>query len=196
MIFLDKLIKHRGLHNETIKENTYDAIKKALMTDKYVGVEFDVRETKDHEFIINHDPLYDGKLISHLNYNELPKYMPKLVNILKINSRKIFLIELKEIQSFNKLISLLKQYKNKNIYVMSFVNSLIDKINISSKTYKVGILNYVFNTSKESTNYDFVAIINSLLNETVMETLKPKEIFAYGIGKKYKYEGVYYITDD
>ncbi len=190
-----KLIKHRGIHNNEIKENTYEAIKLALNSDKYIGCEFDVRETKDHEFIINHDSLYDGKLISNLSYNELPKYMPRLLDILKINSQKIFLIEIKNISSFSNFIKLLNKFKNKNIYVMSFSNNLINKINIENKTYKVGILNYVLNTT-DNNKYDFIAILNSLLNDNIINTLKNKEIFSYGLLEKHKYKNVFYITDN
>ena len=190
-----KLIKHRGIHNDKVKENTYDAIKLALLDNNYIGCEFDVRETLDNEFIINHDPFYNGKSISNLNYQELPKYIPKLNDILKINTNKIFLIEIKNISSFNKFINLLKKYKNKNIYVMSFSNKLINKINVQDKTYKVGILNYILNSS-DNKNYDFVAILNSLLNDEVINTLSNKEIFSYGLLEKHQYKNVYYITDN
>ncbi len=191
-----KLIKHRGIHNKNIKENSYDAILKALKSDKYMGCEFDVRETFDHEFIINHDALYDGKLIENLNYNELPKYMPKLSDILKINSNKIFLIEIKNINSFAKFMNLLNKYQNKKIYVMSFSSNLINKINVPHKTYKIGILNYVLNTNEDSKNYDFIAILNSLLNDKIIRILNNKEIFSYGLFEKMNYEKVYYITDN
>ncbi len=193
---MNKLIKHRGIHNENVKENTYDAIKLAFKDDKYIGCEFDVRETKDHEFIINHDPLYNGKNIYDLNYNELPKYMPNLKDILKINTSKIFLIEIKNIKSFTKFINLLIKNKDKNIYVMSFSNKLINKINNINKTYKIGILNYVLNTNDDLKNYDFIAILNSLLNDNIINILKDKEIFSYGLFEKMNYKNVYYITDN
>lgn len=191
-----KLIKHRGIHNKKVKENTYDAIKMALNDDKYLGVEFDVRETKDHEFIIYHDALYNGNLISTMNEDELPKFVPKLKDILQIKSSKIFLIELKNIQSIEKLITILNKYQDKNIYVMSFSNKLINKINKVSKTYKVGILNYVLNTNNDLKKLDFVAILNSLLNDTIINNLSDLEIFSYGLLENKKYLDVYYITDN
>lgn len=190
-----KLIKHRGVHNETIKENTYDAVKLALLDEKYVGVEFDVRETKDNEFILFHNPLLNGKLISEYLYNELPKYIPRLKDILKIDSNKIFLIEIKSIQSISKFINLLNKYENKKIYVMSFSNNMIDKINKESRKYKIGILNYVLNTDNQIYNLDFVAILNSLINEKIMQNLKNLEIFSYGLFENFKYKNVYYIVD-
>lgn len=190
-----KLIKHRGLHDKNIKENTYDAIYMALKSDKYIGVEFDVRETKDNEFIIYHNPMHDHKLISDTLYRELPKFIPKLTDILKISSPKMFLIEIKNITSFDKFMNLLNKYKNKKIYVMSFSNKLINKVNKINKTYKVGILNYVLNTEVDNNKLDFICILNSLLNDTIMEILKNKEIFSYGLLENLKYKDVYYIVD-
>ena len=190
-----KLIKHRGISSDKIKENTYEAILNALNNDKYMGVEFDVRETKDGEFIIYHDPLYNGKLISNMNFNELPRFMPKLKTILKIKSDKIFVIELKNINNFTKFYNLLEKYPNKKLYVMSFSNQLINKVNKPNRHYKIGILNYVLNTSDDIKKLDFVAILNSLLNETIINNLKNLEIFSYGLFENIKYEEVYYIVD-
>ena len=190
-----KLIKHRGIHNKEIIENTYDAIKMALDSDKYMGVEFDVRETIDHEFIIYHDNFYNNKLISKTKYIELPKYIPKLESILKINSNKMFLVEMKNIESIDKFIKLLNKYRNKKIYVMSFSNSLIKKIDIDNRKYKIGILNYVLNTDNDTKKLDFVAILNSLLNEGIINKLKGLEVFSYGLRENLKYESVYYIVD-
>ena len=87
-----KLISHRGIVDDFIKENSYVAIKKALDSNKYVGVEFDVRETLDEEFIIYHDAFFNSKLVKNLKYQELPKYVPKLKDILEITSNKIFYV--------------------------------------------------------------------------------------------------------
>lgn len=192
---MNKLIKHRGLHDENIKENTYEAIKNALEDPQYCGVEFDVRETLDKEFIIFHNPLVNGKLISNTLYNDLPKYIPKLKDILKINSSKIFLIELKNIKHIDNLVNLLNKYAQKKLYVMSFSHNLINKVNKPNRKYKIGILNYVLNTNIDIQNYDFIGILNSLLNDSVIKTLKNKEIFSYGLLEKKKYFEVYYIVD-
>lgn len=192
-----KLISHRGLHNKNIIENSYIAIKNALNSSKYVGVEFDLRVTLDNEFIIYHDSFYNNKLIKNTMYKELPKYVPRLIDILKINSNKIFLIEIKDINDkYLKLIKILTKYKNKNIYVMSFSNKIIDKLNFNNKTYKLGILNYVLNTHKSNNELDFICILNSLLNDKIMKILSTKEIFSYGLFNKKEYDKVYYIEDN
>lgn len=195
MIFIYKLISHRGIHNDNIKENSYEAIKIALDNDKFVGVEFDVRETLDNEFILYHNALYNNKLIKNTKYRELPKYIPKLCDILKINSSKIFLIEIKNINNYDKFISLLDKYRNKNIYVMSFSNKIVSKMNVIDRKYKLGILNYVLNTSEDIKRLDFVGILNSLLNDNIVNKLYNLEIFSYGLFENKKYKDVYYITD-
>ena len=62
---------------------------KAFLDPKYEGVEFDVRETLDHEFILCHDPIINNKLIKDVKYSDLPKYIPRLKDILKIKTSKI-----------------------------------------------------------------------------------------------------------
>lgn len=190
-----KLISHRGIHNKNIIENSYESIKKALESNDYLGVEFDVRVTKDHEFILFHDSIYNNKLIKNISYKDLPKYVPRLIDVLKINSNKIFLIEVKNINNlYKEFINILNRFKNKNIYVMSFSNNVINKLDVDNRKYKIGILNYVLNTNKNN-NLNFVCILSSLLNDTILNTLSSKEIFSYGLNIKKEYKQVYYIVD-
>ncbi len=190
-----KLIKHRGIYTNTIKENSYEGIKLALEDNNYIGVEFDIRETLDNEIILFHNPIYNNKLISKTYYKELPKYVPKLEDILSINSNKIFLIEIKNIEhNFNKFLNILNKYSNKNIYIMSFYLKNIKKININNRFYKIGLLNYVLNTNDYIKELDFVGIINNLINKQVIKELDNIKVFSYG-GNKLKFDSVYYITD-
>jgi len=192
-----KLIAHRGLHDKNIIENSYIAIKKAIESEKYLGVEFDIRVTKDNEFIIYHNSFYNNKLIKNTLYKELPKYVPRLIDILKIKSNKIFLIEVKNINDkYKELIKILNKNQNKNIYVMSFSNKIINKLNIDNRKYKIGILNYVLNTKESNNNLDFICILNSLLNDEIIKILNKKEIFSYGLFEKKEYNKVYYIVDN
>ena len=191
-----KLISHRGLFNDKVKENSYEAILNALENDDYTGVEFDIRETQDNEYILYHNALYNNKLISNTKYNELPKYVPKLDDILKINSNKIFLIEIKNIKNYESFLQIINRYCDKNIYVMSFSNKVIEKINRKNRCYKIGVLNYVLNTTEFIKKLDFVGILNSLLDSELLSKLKDKEIFSYGLFDKKKYKEVYYIVDN
>jgi len=191
-----KLISHRGIKKENIIENSYESIKKALESDEFVGVEFDVRITKDNEFIIYHDALYNNKLIKNTLYKELPKYVPRLIDILNIKSDKLFVVEIKNInENYNLLINILDKYKDKKLYVMSFSNKVINKLDIENRFYKLGILNYVLNTNTNIKKLDFVCILNSLLNDNIVDNLKDLEIFSYGLLEKKKYDNIFYIVD-
>ena len=193
---MEKLISHRGIFDKNTKENSYKAIKKALDSDNYLGVEFDVRETIDNELIIYHNALYNNKLISKTRYNELPKYVPRLDDILKIDSNKIFLIEIKDINNYDNFLNIINKYCDKNIYIMSFSNRVIEKINKENRCYKIGVLNYILNTSEFTKELDFVGILNSLLNDDLISNLKGIEIFSYGLFDKKKFKDIYYIVDD
>ena len=52
---MDKIIAHRGIYNNKIKENTYLAIFNAFNNKYIYGVEFDIRLTKDNKIVIIHD---------------------------------------------------------------------------------------------------------------------------------------------
>ena len=194
---MDKLIAHRGIYDENIKGNSYLAIKNALECDKYVGVEFDIRETLDNEIILYHDAYYNNKLVSNTYYKEMPKYIVRLQDILKINSNKIFLIEIKNIENnYDKFIKILNKHKTKKIYVMSFSNKAINKINVINRNYKIGVLNYVLNTNVDTKKLDFLCVLNSLLNKNNIKELDALEIFSYVIIKKKNYKDIYYIVDN
>lgn len=196
-----KLISHRGIFdNKVIIENTCKSIKKAFESDKYAGVEFDVRITKDNIFVVYHDAAYEGKLIKNMYYRELPKYIPKLKSILKIRTDKIFLVEIKYIDDkLDDLVDILNKYSNKKIYVTSFNTKLIENISHYKRNFKVGILNYVLNST--DVNYlDFICILDTLLNDQMINTLNylERDVFSYGIINKNNIgiHDIYYIVDD
>ena len=106
---LSKLIAHRGLHNDVIKENSKLAIIKAM--NKKIPVEFDISLTKDNVVILCHNSYikYNNKkyIIKNYDYKFLLNICQELVTleeILKIVSGKIpLLIELKPYNNGNKL---------------------------------------------------------------------------------------------
>lgn len=195
-----KLIVHRGIYEKKVKENTLEGIIKGFNDDKYDGVEFDVRVSLDGVFFLYHDFLYKGKLVSKMNYNELPKYIPTLESILSINTKKIFLLEIKNIDGYQKeFIKLLNKFKNKNIYIMSFDSKLINSFAKLNLDFKVGVLNYLLN-SNDITNLDFICLLNRIITDDIINLLKQKniEVFSYGIFKKNikMNKDIYYIVDD
>ena len=190
-----KYIAHRGIHNNKKDENTYNAFKN-IQESIFCGYEADVRVTKDNEFIIYHDPLYKGRLIRNVYYNEINALT--LDKLLGINTSKIVLLEIKDFNiNIKKFLNILKKY-NLNIYIMSFSNDVIEKIYKENVSYKLGVLNYVFNSSVNY-KYDFICLVNSLLNDFIINYYNKKnvKIICYGINniKDIKYNYLTYIID-
>lgn len=192
-------IAHRGLVKDGVVENTIPAFLGAIKSDKYVGFELDVYTSKDKEFVVYHDPLIDGKLIWKVSYKELrEKGVIRLVDVLRLNTNKIILIEIKDINiDIDKFSKLLNKYKDKNIYVMSFFNSVIRKF--KNSTFKVGVLNYLLNSTTEYT-YNFIGILYDVATKHMINSFHKLniEVFLYALSKKDKYifDDVYYIIDD
>ena len=65
-----KLIAHRGLTNENIKENTLEAFINAI-ENNYDGIELDIRLTKDKKIVVLHDKLINRTSDGKGNINNL-----------------------------------------------------------------------------------------------------------------------------
>lgn len=200
MIILD-FIAHRGLHT-TNKENTMPAFKGAISSSYFQGFEFDVRMTKDEQFIINHNAFLGNNLIKLTKLATLKKETSILLleDVLKLETTKKFLIEIKDVTlNLLKLHKLLNKYPNKQFYIMSFHNEVIKKLAGFSRTYRVGILNYVLNT-EEKYPYDFICLLNNLTSQNLISNYRKQniEVFIYGLikEKNFKFDNVSYIVDD
>ena len=172
MIFL-KFIAHRGLRTETIKENTL------------ASFEFDIRKTLDNQFVVNHNAFIKTHLIKRKTYKYLKKKynLPLLQEVLELETDKIMLVEIKDGNlSYRKLIKIFNQYRDKNIYVMSFHNKVIEKLKKKNAPVKLGILNYILN-SEADYNLDFIALLNNLATPHLVEEYKRRniEVLYYGI---------------
>ena len=49
-----KYIIHRGITSKKNSDNSYMAIKKAIFDKESIGVEFDIRLTKDNKIVLSH----------------------------------------------------------------------------------------------------------------------------------------------
>lgn len=194
-----KLIAHRGLYKTKSEQNTIKAFLNAIKNECYIGFEFDVRQTKDNKFVINHDADINNKLIKNTNYNELNILL--LEKVLKINTNKIFVIEIKDSNvNTNLLNKILNKYKSKKIYVMSFHNKVIKKLSEEKHSYKLGILNYILNT-EEKYRYDFICLLDKLVTKNQINNYLNKnvEVFIYGLLKQKELNHgneCYYIVDN
>lgn len=198
-----KLIAHRGLRTNTIKENTMEAFENAIKNPQIAGFEFDIRRTLDNQFVVNHNAFIKNDLIKRKTYKYLKKKynLPLLSEVLELNTDKIMLVEIKDRRlPFRKLIKILTQYRNKNIYVMSFHNKVIEKLKKKGVYVKLGILNYILN-SEADYNLDFICLLNNLTTPHLLKEYEKRdvEVFLYGVINEENdlwYENGTYIVDE
>lgn len=196
------LIAHRGKVDSINKENTIEAFKAAINDIKYDGFELDIRETKDKKIVVVHDFVMDNKLIKRVNYKELERYnIPLLESVLKLDTEKIIMIEIKDPNmDIAALSKLLEKYQDKKIYLMSFYNNTIKEFLKLSHTCKCGILNYGFNHEYSYNEYDFICILDFSLTDNIIDYFRRRkiEVFSYGLltNKLNIKEYVNYIIDN
>ncbi len=191
---MKKYIVHRGIYNKNVSDNSYKALYDGLLSYKYIGIETDVRVTKDNVFILYHDVLYKGKLVKNVFYKDMVN-VSKLEDILKINTNKIILLEIKDFDiDVKKFIKLINKY-NKNIMIMSFDVNVIKKIKKITSKYKLGVLNYVLN-SDSYYNFDFICLLDIIATDYVIESFKKRniDILIYGVVNDNR--NLTYIIDD
>ena len=192
---MKKFIAHRGIWNKLVKDNSYEALYNGLMSSLYIGIETDLRVTKDNIFILHHNALYNGKSIKNIFYNELENIV-KLEDILKINTNKIILIEIKDFNiNINRLIKLLDKYK-RNVMLMSFDTNIINKIKKLNTKYKLGVLNYIINSDSEY-NFDFICLLDVINKKVIVDSFKKRkiEVIIYGV-IDIKEDSIYIIDDE
>ena len=180
-----KYIIHRGITSNSVKENSYESIKKALRNKDTAGVEFDIRLTKDKTIILSHNSLVNFNVIENTNYEDIikEKYLTTLDKILSINTNKILLIDIKVSNNYkalgDTLIKYLDNYHNKNIYLCSFNKKIIRYLKKKTE-YKVG---NILLTNKMNNN-DFVMINYKGISDKKINSIKNKEIFLWTIKSK------------
>ena len=193
-----KLIAHRG-NKKSSKENSLSAFFDAINSSEYVGFECDVRMTKDEKMIVYHDPIYNGKLVRNLKYQDFNSDILLIEDVLSINTDKIIMVDIKDpFINVSKLLDVLKRYSTKKIYVMSFYDNVIRKLFLADRKYKIGILNYVLNTEEQHFKYDFLCILEAISNSKIINDYqnKQKDLFIYGVKKEnLKDLYPYYIVD-
>ncbi len=202
MIFFMKKIAHRGIHNNNIKENTLEAFQESIKREDYVGFEFDIRTSKDGIFFIHHNIMIDGKILRLLESNELihTYHLPTLEDVLKLKTKKIMLLEIKEANlDISNFIRIIEKYPNTNLYIDSFDNQIIHKL--EGKTHaKLGVLNYILNSEENYKNYDFIGLMAPIMTEKLYQYFEDsgKEIFIYANKRNPQniYPKAYYIVDE
>lgn len=198
-----RFIAHRGLRSKKVKENTIEAFQNAIHNSKIAGFEFDIRRTLDNQFVVNHNAFIKTDLIKRKTYKYLKKKynLPLLQEVLDLNTDKIMLVEIKDSHlPYRKLMKILNEYRNKNIYVMSFHNKVIEKLKKKGANAKLGILNYILN-SESDYNLDFICLLNNLTTPNLIKEYERRnvEVFLYGVLNEENdlwYQDGTYIVDE
>ena len=188
------LIAHRGIWNKDVKDNSYEAIYNGLYSPSYIGIECDIRWTKDKKFIVYHNILYKGNLVKNTYYKDM-KDISLLEDILKIETNKLLVLEIKDCNiDKKKLLRILSKYK-RNYYIMSFNTKVIKELRRINSNYKYGILNYLFN-SEYDYNLDFICLLDSFTTSKIVDYFLKRniDVIIYGSNKINK--NVKYIVDD
>lgn len=185
-----KYIIHRGITSTTIKENTYESIKLALDDKETVGVEFDIRLTKDNQIILYHNDFINSQRIEDMNYIDIIKEIniTTLDKILTINTNKILLIDIKVHNNY-KLFgnTLLKHLNNinKNIYLSSFDKKIVKYLQ-NKTNHKVGLISFFYKIK----DYGFIVINHFFISPQKIKKIKNKEIFLFTIKNEKELEKV------
>lgn len=207
------LIAHRANDKHEFSENSLPGILNALGKNYIDGIEIDVRMTKDKQLVLIHDPVIDfisdgSVIVSRMNLSDLKKYKygkskEELITLdealIKINSNKIIIIELKEtgndyINLVDEVMKITNKYPNLDIFISSFNFLLLTYLKNNYYNVKCGlIIGYGLNSLKINNNFDFNIVSNKYMN-----LIKKKRYnFVFGV-KDYTSnikDDIYLITD-
>lgn len=128
-------IAHRGFTRD-FPDNTLEAFRAALELG-VDGIEFDVQETADGEFVIFHDDEIEGKAFSQLSLVQVQHIpvkggfkIPGLEETLRLCNREVILIiELKQVRSLSKFLQVLNNcVDGGKVVIVSFSRELVAEV--------------------------------------------------------------------
>ena len=135
----DSLIAHRGCWGgEDFPQNSLAAFRKALTLNIY-GTEFDVRQTRDGRFVINHDATFKNISIADSDYDYLcneklsngetiPLFEDFITAYEEANSDVLMIVELKSC-NVDQLVALLEQHDlMRHVLFISFNKKYCNKL--------------------------------------------------------------------
>jgi glycerophosphoryl diester phosphodiesterase len=140
-------IAHRGFH-KAFPDNTLEAFEAAIQLG-VDGIELDVHETADQEFIVFHDAELLDKDIRSLLLSEIRNVklrgkfdIPTLEQAFHLcRKRAKLMVELKKVRSLDRLLALLKaKAEMSEIIVISFDRSLVLKFKRLAPDIRTGII--------------------------------------------------------
>lgn len=178
----NNFIAHRG--NNALKcENRLEIIKDVLKFDYISGIEVDIRKTLDNKFVLSHNRFLKNDKLININKYKLKNLLKMefyinnklfkihtLEELLKINTDKIIIIEIKDNINITKLHKILKKHSSLNLYICSFNYDFIYQFKKKYSNYKCGlIIGYLMNVAKDIDIFDFLMFHYS----SILKTTKP-----------------------
>lgn len=140
-------IAHRGF-TRNHPDNTLEAFSAAIELGAD-GIECDVQETADNNFIIFHDNNIEGTRISDMSLKDIRPIrihsnyqIPTLVETLELCHGRVFLnLELKQVYSIDKLLQILRAVMTpEELLISSFQSELIASLRDRAPDFQRGIL--------------------------------------------------------
>ena len=139
-----RIISHRGKVDLSSSENSLVGIQEAI--DLGVNmIEFDVRNTANDVLVCYHDESIKGKLISHIEYEEmkaLDKNVCRLEEVIELCKNKVGVnVEIKDEGYEEKVVDLLiSNFSYVDILITSFKSKVIRKIKLKDSKLTTGFL--------------------------------------------------------
>ena len=205
----DRLIAHRGMHNDKYLENTLPAFKRAIIYN--YAIELDIHLLKDNNVVVYHDNNLKrltgiDKLISECTYSDIKKIdcinIPLLCEVLELVRGKVpILIEYKYDTKVGKLeretVKLLDNYKG-DFAIFSFNPLTILWFKLNRPNYIRGqlvsdifpknfLLKYILSNMFANiiTKPDFIAVnLDMLDNENIVKLRDKYIVLGYTVNNK------------
>ncbi len=170
---------HRGLHSDTVPENSMEAF--ALATKAGYGIELDVRVSSDGELMVFHDETLDrmtaesGKFeertaeeLKKIKLRDTENTIPSFSEVLELVDGKVpLLVEIKEFngsyKATEKTAEILKEYKGPFI-VESFNPLALGKLKKLAPEFMRGFLSQDFSDNKQLKSIKYLILKNMLFN--------------------------------
>jgi glycerophosphoryl diester phosphodiesterase len=176
------IIAHRGAVSPA-RENTLDAFRKAIGLGADM-VEFDVRRTRDHRYVIHHDPDLSGKFLIDMTLQEIGDrarsmgfHVPELGEVLELARGRIALdIELKEEGYEQEIVRLVTAtIREGDFIISSFHAGSIQRVKECRAEVQTGL---IFNDSAALTDEilqgktEWLLPVESLADDGLLERMR------------------------
>ena len=178
-------IAHRGV-SKMFRDNSQEAIHRAVFSPEYDGVEIDVQLCKSGEIVLHHDLTLHDNWIKNLCYDEL-----KLYNIISLDDlyarvpfiqEKMLFIDIKG-NDYNIVPALEKFFKFldvSNVYFCSFNAPLVSKMHprfLKGRTFECFFQPSEYDMITDG--FDMVMVHWTCLNPLFIDFCKTRNIFVF-----------------